>query len=483
MMIDEIIAKLTFSPWEFELTEDDWSQFSSLYHSTAEENERIRFSNALTSCSGVSQSLVNTALNSLYQYHIADSDAYEQLINELRTQQQNATEQINRFLQHPFFNQQDFSPLAISRSEWLLIVKRFEQQNRHSVTMSFLIDSLSCLRRTKYSDLITCLNKPQPERQAKRKLQIEKLPSRKAFQRYQEDYGVNPLVVLKQDDPELQSALGATGVRTTTLSPATPQRSHPVVMRTPGGNKVRQMCKIGSIPFFQPLSPYAKGTREGRLDVREASKSSIQDSLPQLEFVRAEPVEFVATRELIQERIGALRRHKPKTSASNVFRAHGIEITPSMGRSYHWAHLIAHFLGDTQDIQAENESKEIINLVPSTAEANYNTLEAIELFIRKKLIEEAVDQVQIKVTPKYSGESLIPDLLIYNLDWKEQNLLGAAQEVNEVFFINPQSYQRITKSMHESIAVVRKYRGQMLFSQSQEENEDNILVSSASNHL
>ncbi|KTD61066.1 hypothetical protein Lsha_1313 [Legionella shakespearei DSM 23087] len=482
-MIDEIIAKLTFSPGEFELAEEDWLQFSSLYHE-ADVDGRIRFSNAITSCSGVPESLVQSALDRLCHYRNADSDAYEKLISELQTQQSNATEQINRFLQRPFFNHLDLSPLAISRNEWLLIIKRFEQQNRHAITMPFFIDSLSCLRRTRYSDLMACLNSPQPGRQVKRKFQTEQLASRKIFHRYQEDDGVNPLVVLKQDDPQLQSALGATGVRTTTLFPATPERSHPVVMRTPGGNKVRQVCKIGAIPFFQPLSPYVKGTREGRIDVRDASKSRIQDSLPQLEFVRAEPVEFIATRELLQERVGAIRRNKPKTSASNVFRAHGIEIAPSMGRSYHWAHLIAHFLGDTQDICTENDDKEIINVVPSTAEANYNTLEAIELFIRKKLVEEAADQIHIKVTPQYSGESLIPDLLIYNLNWKEQNVPGAALEFNEVFYINPQSYQRITKSMHESIAVVRKHRSNMVFFQSQDENnDDNILVSSASNNL
>lgn len=479
-MIDEIIAKLAVSSGEFELTEDDWLQYSVLYNK-ADADERLRFSNAITSCSGVFELLVQSSLNELCHYRNSDNQAYEQLISLVQTQQRVATEAINRFQQHPFFRQQDLRPLAISRNEWLLIIKRFEQQNRYAITMPFFIESLSCLRRTRYSDLIACLNKPQPERRAKRKIQTEH-PAKRIFQRHQEDFGVNPFVALEQDDPELQNALQATGVRTTTLSPATPERGHPVVMGTPGGNKVRPVCTIG-ITLFQHLSPYGKGTREGRVDVREASQSSIQDSLPQLEFVRAEPVEFIATRELLQERTGVIRRNKPRISASNVFRAHGIQIAPTLGRSYHWAHLAAHFLCDIQDIKTENDDKEIINLVPSTAEANYNTLEAIELFIRKKLVEESTDRIHIKVTPKYSGQSLIPDLLVYSLDWKEQNILGAAQEFNEVFFINPQSYQRITKSMHKTIDVVRKYRSQTLFSQPQDENDDSILVSSISNKL
>ncbi|TAL63873.1 MAG: hypothetical protein EPN84_04380, partial [Legionella sp.] len=107
---------------------------------------------------------------------------------------------------------------------------------------------------------------------------------------------------------------------------------------------------------------------------------------------------------------------------------------------------IAYFLGGAQDT---------VNLIPSTAAANYNTLEAIELYIRELLVNKKTTEVNIVVEPVYTGESLIPELLIYKLEW-DQVIAGQTQQFAETFNINPQSHQRFTQSMYESFDEARK---------------------------
>ena len=264
----------------------------------------------------------------------------------------------------------------------------------------------------------------------------------------------------------------STGVKSTPLCPATPERGYPQIKRTPGGTKTRPVCTIEGLTFFKPLTPYSKESRVGRADVREASIGNIMHTLPKLQLRRADPVEYTATLAVIEERSGQARRQYTQhsiaqASASDVFRAHGINIIPAHSRSQHWAHLIAHFLGDTQDLTIQDNTKEIINLVPSTAAANYNTLEVIELFIKQKLTDQETDRILICVEPVYTGEALIPDLLVYSLTWVEKNKRGQVRECHETFYINPQSYHRVTKSMRQAINLLRDERD--------EQNDDSVV--------
>lgn len=473
-MIEQILKDLTQRPCHLELEDKDWFALSAFFNS-ANETDRGRLAKAVASWSGVSEMhIVVHALCNLSSETLS-TEQCQLLLKELQTHQHQATLDIIRFQQRDFLRRLDLSLLEMTRTEWLVMLNRFEQHKRHAITSLFFFGTLSSIRRVKYDDLIDLVRTLPPSRHVKRKRQTETLPSKRMYQSFQEDDGINPLITEKTDDPILQRAIEATGVRTTSLTPVTPERSHLCVARTPGGTKVRRLWEWNSVTFYQNLSPYGKKSGEGRVDVRGVSQSRIEETLPVLEFQRAEPVEFTATLELIKSQMGIRRRGTIKTKASDVFRAHGIEIIPAHGRSHHWAHLIAHFLGDISDISSQDSDNEVINLVPSTAAANYNTLEAIELFIRKKLINESTEQISIKVTPKYSGESLIPDLLIYKLNWSENNAMEDQQNCSETFYINPQSYQRITKSMHETIATLRKHRDTALSSsQINDENRPNF---------
>jgi hypothetical protein len=182
----------------------------------------------------------------------------------------------------------------------------------------------------------------------------------------------------------------------------------------------------------------------------------------------------VGFRQLASSKAGLKRRQTQLTlmraSAADVFRAHGVTIdSGTESRSKHWAHLIAHCLIDPQEAIPEDPVQEIINLVPSTAEANYNTLEAIELFIRRKLLNKETDRIHIYVKPNYSGESLIPDNVVYTLNWTETK---TQRPCEEVFHISPQSHQRLTKSMHQSINLLRNTRKTDLPSKEMQDDEN-----------
>ncbi len=92
----------------------------------------------------------------------------------------------------------------------------------------------------------------------------------------------------------------------------------------------------------------------------------------------------------------------------------------------------------------------VTNLVPSTAAANYNTLELVEQFIATKFEECKITQVQIDVKPTYPGYSLIPNQLDFELTWDE-----GGKTHKDVITIKPDSFARIGAQTHKAIDCLR----------------------------
>ncbi|KTD32532.1 hypothetical protein Lmor_2157 [Legionella moravica] len=455
-MIKQLIKELASRPSTSSLSNDDWFLYSKQYHEL-EDSLRSSFIHVLANHSGVSSSQILIALTSLNQ---EDTDLVNQrdMLSELQAAQETASEKIIQMQDRNCFKNIDIESLAISRAEWLTIIKKYEQQNRHNVTPTFFFSTLSSIRKIPYDDLTHSLSKSQPSRMAKRSIFREDAPPvKRTFQSFRKDDGFNPLILEETDENRyLQPQIEATGARYGKMFPATPDKRYPAVVKTPGGNKARPLCRIDGQTLFKHLTPVSQAPKKGRLSLLDISREELLAAIPKLNLEQAQEIRFVATLEGIQERSGLSRRHSQfsitKAKASDVFRAHGIEIKPAEGRSFHWSHLIAHFLADTQELATDTPEKEIINLVPTTDAANYNTLEAVELYIRKKLIDEDTDNILIKVTPEYTGQSHIPNMLTYTLSWVECH----DKQHEQIFYINPQSYQRITKSMHDSIDVLRE---------------------------
>ncbi|MDI1352544.1 MAG: hypothetical protein PSV35_07215, partial [bacterium] len=79
-------------------------------------------------------------------------------------------------------------------------------------------------------------------------------------------------------------------------------------------------------------------------------------------------------------------------------------------------------------------------------------------FIKRKLESKETAQILIIAEPQYSGDAIIPDMMLYTLEWDEINPQGTVKKYQEVFNISLQSHQRFTKSMHESLSVLRRYK-------------------------
>lgn len=288
----------------------------------------------------------------------------------------------------------------------------------------------------------------QPSRQVKKISEPQGQQDIKAYHpKHIDDQGKSSLIMQKSDDKEntdLEKKMITKDVRITDLTPGSPEPNYPSTAYTPENHtKVGELCKIGNYSLFKPFTPVGGKQNRGRLELPDVS---VKTKLPKLKAKHAEPIEFIATLDSMLLRAGNPRLQSQKTimkgSCSDVFRAHGILITSQEGRYYHWAHLIGYFLGGVH---------EPTNLIPSTAAANYNTLEAIELYIQKELLSKKTNQIKISVTPQYNGESNIPDVLTYTLDWTIKS--GPR---SETFYIRPKSYQRITKTQHESIDILRE---------------------------
>ncbi|WP_298625209.1 DNA/RNA non-specific endonuclease [uncultured Legionella sp.] len=453
-MIEELIKELASKPCLDELTIEEWLSYSTIYQPLDVSN-RLLLSEVIASHSGI---LLPEVTNALQNLESVAPDIRILMAANLQSAQETATAKISSMQQRTLFKRIDLNLFSISRTEWLTMISKFERLGKSNLTPVFFFSTLSAIRRISYDELTASLNKQQPERQAKRTLELKEGTIKKARHSRRHDDKEN-LFIFNRGDEHMEVQLPPTGARSCELTPATPDKRYPFVVRTPGGTTARPVYTRDGVTLFKHCTPIGKEPKQGRVDVRNVTTAQIHAKLPKLQLDRAHTIKFTATLAGIIQRSGMPRKisqnAQMNAKASDVFRAHGIEIQSADGRSYHWAHLIAHFLSGIEDLYSDNQEHEIINLVPSTASANYNTLEMVENFIKNKLIDEDTDKIDIEVEPVYSENALIPDMLNYKLSWTENG-----KKCNEIFYINPQSGQRISRSMHDTINTLRGILGE-----------------------
>lgn len=464
-MLDSIIYEFILSDYTHEISSQKWLAYSKAYAQENDKFKRTAFLKAIANHSGISIQQISATFN-LWGNGNVEPAEQERLLTELHELQTLNTTKITQFQEeHPVLKRMNLESLSLTRSEWNALITQFEQRQRQKITFQFVINTLSAMRRMPAEQLTESLNVTGPQRSVKRKFTSTKPQVRNIRPFYVDDGGVNPLIYEGTGgENELEAKLEQEGVRVTPLSCATPEKRYPnlELYKTPGESKVRPVCRIhrggNKHTLFKHLTPYKKTYGQGRIDVSDVAEDEVHGNLLGLFIEKAAPVEYVATLQVITERSGIGRQSALSImgiSAANVVRAHGIEISQTAGRTIHWYHLIANFLADTQDLIVADSTKKIINLVPSTAAANYNTLEAIELFIRKTLVDKMTEQVRIRVTPEYTGEGLIPDLLTYTLTWTEKSKNDVNVDCSEEFYIFPQSSYRFTKTVHTTIQIIR----------------------------
>ncbi|WED42579.1 DNA/RNA non-specific endonuclease [Legionella cardiaca] len=452
--IRTFLSGLAKKPADYQLTANDWSQIIFLYQQGTEENQDYLVQ-------GLSQQIFVTATE-IHECII--TSATIDVINQKQADAQN--EVLNNFSARCQRIFPQIGQINLNRSEWLELARRFNRQGISRITSAFLFTHLAVIKHCDYSDLVNQTD-TRPSRTAKRAALPKDPPTtkRRKYRETFDDNTPNTLIISDESDPKLHSPLKEKGVRVTTLTPATPEKEYSHVCRTPGKHKVRKIFSHevnGSVTsFFKPKTPSPQ-----KIEVK-GNEKHIRKKMPKLVFVRhEEPIYFQATLEKLEQRKSSHRRvgQNQLTGAScqSVFAAcnENIVVT-SRGSKYHWSHLIAFFLGGEQSIE---------NLVPATAASNYNILEAVEQFIAKKLTENNVDFIEIKVEPTYVDRTNIPGQLVFTLDWQE-----AGKNHTEIMYINPRSHERITRPMLKTFDFIRT----VSFAED-EEPEDDMNITRAS---
>lgn len=443
-MLDELIKKIKNSSYPSSFTNEDWFGLSVEFMNARNPYLGEQLLNALFGLTGIPVDHLREAFNNLASNEI--SFEHSTAVEKLNQNLQYSLSKIQSFLSHPYLKKNDFSALMITQTEWLAIANRFDKLHRQKITSSLFVDSLSVIRKVSIESLYLILSLPQPSRRVKRQAEPSDTVAKRNYNSFRE--GENPLISDSSfSDPILKPQLEDKGVRFTKLSPSTPERkTGRPTFRTPGGTKVKPVFGSSSgHTLFQPESPSSKV----RNPISRSTLDKIKQQQPRLQYDKAEPIEFIVTLESMQLRAGVPRRKNTMgASASDVFSAHGVETSSKLA---HWAHLGAHYLCAPHEILSSNPNRETVNLVPASAASNYNTLEAVERFIEQKLKDKITSVIRVRVEPLYEGEALIPSRLDYILNWKEEDVLK-----QEYFYIYPQSFHRLTKSMHQSFNVLRQ---------------------------
>ncbi|CDZ78039.1 hypothetical protein BN59_02336 [Legionella massiliensis] len=445
--IQALLRSLDSKTVDYQLDKTIWKQIVELYEQCSAEHRDVLIS-------GLSKrfTLSNTALNEIFVlFNAADADDFllEQTLTIFHdTQILAEDEKIALFKKRAIRHLPELDSSVTDRHEWLELIRRFEKLSLKHLTRRFLLDELSDITKTDYNAYIAQFSRDQPPRRVKVLSPLDSAPQIRSFKR-RERYkdGENELIFQSTaGNLYLHSPLRKTGARVAELEPATPEKGFTGLQRTPGGSKVRPYWGNSKGNFFKPLTPYGKKSESGMVEIsKNKRRAEVLEQIPALRFERPGPITFVATLEKLRARSNVRRRvsqlQVTGARCHDIFKAEGSdELITISGHDYHWSHLIAYFLGGEQ-------SKE--NLIPGTAASNYNTLELVEQPIARKLIQEGVESIEITVTPSYTGDSFIPDELIFSLKW------GAGHF--ETIHINSRSYKRITGPMHKSIELLSSF--------------------------
>lgn len=218
------------------------------------------------------------------------------------------------------------------------------------------------------------------------------------------------------------------------------------ILRTPTkGTAVRPFIEKNGTQLLAEITP-------NKPPLTLLGPNEIRKKLPKMHYNAPGPTSYIATQSKMieaQDKRRRISQHQLTGEACrNVFIAYNeISASTSHGRQYHWSHLVAHFLGGEQTAS---------NLVPGTAESNYNTLEVVETHIRDLLLKERTNTVEMTVTPHYLNGCIIPEHLKFELSWKEKQSDTELITQLEKIVINTQSHRRITTAEHETIEFFRK---------------------------
>lgn len=350
---------------------------------------------------------------------------------------------LERFKKIAIKNQPLLESLQIKDNEWSYIHQKFQSLKRQKFNSGLFLHYLAEQRATPVNVLLAQITKQSLPRSAK------PVPIQKSHKTHHWHHritrvpGTNQMIIMETEDMsiDVRKALEHTGARITPLCTATPEKNQQPSFKTPGGHRVKPIAK-NKFSLFAHQTPQAPG-------LIKPETSVVLDSIEQI----TQPILFTATQQKMEDRKGERRKVSQKqvtgVSCSAIFSEYGINIAPQESRQYHWAHLVAWFLGGNQERQ---------NLAPSTSQANYNTLDAVETFIMKKLVKEKIPELKIIVTPEYNGDEKIPNRITYSISYVNNN-----KTYEELFHIYPQSKTRLTDSSLKTIEEARAFEVQLKF--------------------
>lgn len=411
-----------------ELSFDDWKKLDFNAWSTEHKHTLL---NMISKRSHLSVDSLNDALSKSF-------DTFSECIKEA------VNLKIRTFQTLKYCQTIQNTPLEVSTNEWLELASRFEEQNKKIVTSGFFLRGLGELKNTSYENLIQMMSvqRKQPERSTKRARVEEKdcTESNKKFKSryYKEVEEYSPLIFeATETNHELQSKLKTMDVRCAILNAASPEKGFTNAMYTPEGKtKVKPLCEINGNRFFIPFSPT-------KLESTHLTEEEITKKLPKAVYQQAPMREYTVTLETITQCRGKPRSCSGKQlmghSALEFMEAHQQKIE---GKT-HLAHIQAHCLDGPQSQD---------NLIPSSAAANYNTLELVERYIIDLIETDKTDSVHVRVTPQHVGNTVLSNVLTYSLKWTDKS---TSKDHNETHYITPLSTSRVTYSMHKKIKFLR----------------------------
>jgi len=352
--------------------------------------------------------------------------------------------------------------LFISEEKWQQMTLRFVCANRERITLPYLLAEIDQLLDTNKS--VSNFNRRKlPKRHCQRsvitKQQLKTKVKRSRRRLYFDKNEHNPFVMDPKGIDELsKTTLAMLGVQFKNLQPKSPEKGYSQVLFTPNKSKVRAYFSKNRNPLCTHFTPVKKSKEHpGMLDLYSVKDEPIRKALKELHYTRAKRIQFEVTLKTINSSKNAPRPHNEKAltggSCYNLFCTYdnsGI-FAKMNGRHCHWSHLIAYHFG----INPNNK----FNLAPATAASNYYTLKIerhIEAILRDP--HNKCEKIDLDVQPYYSknNKTLIPELIIYKMDWYEKDNQNQKKAHQETHFINPRSDKKISALIEYSIETIRK---------------------------
>lgn len=317
--------------------------------------------------------------------------------------------------------------IAITDAQWTDLEKNLTGKR---LTSRQLFIALPDILNISYNDLQQQLKQQRTYALREQTNQLNK-PIRIPYQRKIKDQQAVPLY---------STTLAAPGIRQVPLQPLADNPLH--LHTTPDGTPCRAIYTSNQHTIFKPVTPPDTATHAGSIVL--STPTTPIHNLPK----PAQKTSFrvtLSTLEKSAERRGsqnAVMGHR----CIHIFEKHGAVLKKPQHNPYHWSHLQAHFFGGSQSRG---------NLCPTTAAANYNTLDLIEKHVTQMLITHVTDYVDIDVIPVYQKAEFIPLEIKYHLTWLEKDENQQPIEKQETYHINTRSHRRVGREL-EVIAQLRK---------------------------